>query len=85
MWNDRLRVTETAEGDFHALNIDERALVREALQRIDDDPIAGAPLFDPLKGLWSYRTGALRIVYRIVAEARFIVILTITRVRQSAR
>jgi mRNA-degrading endonuclease RelE of RelBE toxin-antitoxin system len=85
MWNDRLRVTESAERDFHALNAGERALVREALQRIDDDPIAGAPLFDPLKGLWSFRTGALRIIYRIVAEARFIVILTITRVRQSAR
>ncbi|MBV8517527.1 MAG: type II toxin-antitoxin system RelE/ParE family toxin [Acidobacteria bacterium] len=85
MWNDRLRITETAERDFHALTGDERAAVRDALQRIDDDPIAGAPLFDPLKGLWSYRVGALRIIYRIVAEARFIVVLTIARVRQSAR
>ena len=38
--------------------------------QIDDDPIAGAPLFEPFKGLWSYRTGDLRIVYRIVIEAR---------------
>jgi mRNA-degrading endonuclease RelE of RelBE toxin-antitoxin system len=50
---------------------------RELLRRIDDDPIAGAPLFDPLKGLWSARDGALRIVYRIDAEARLILVMII--------
>ena len=50
---------------------------REALRMIDDDPIAGAPLFEPLKGLWSRREGELRIVYRIVAEAMYILILAI--------
>jgi len=57
----------------------ERALVDEALQRIDDDPIAGAPLFDPLKGLWVYRAEHLRIVYRIVAEVGRVVVLSVTR------
>ena len=47
--------------------------------RINDNPIAGAPLFEPLKGLWCYRTGGLRIIYKIVAEASIVVILTITR------
>ena len=41
-----------------------------ALRRIELDPIIGAPLFEPLKGLWSYRRDELRIVYKIVAEAR---------------
>ncbi len=50
-----------------------------SLARINLDPIAGAPLFEPLKGLWSYRTEELRIVYRIVAEARVIVILHVMR------
>jgi len=50
-----------------------------ALRRIELDPICGAPLFEPLKGLWSYRTEGLRIVYKIVAEARMVVILTIER------
>ena len=53
---------------------------REALRKIDDDPIAGAPLFEPLKGIWSWRAGELRIVYRIVAEARYILILAIVSV-----
>lgn len=50
-----------------------------ALRRIELDPICGAPLFEPLKGLWSYRTDDLRIVYRIVAEARMVVVLHIAR------
>ena len=50
-----------------------------ALPTIELDPIAGAPLFEPLKGLWSYRTDDLRIIYKIVAEARMVVILSITR------
>lgn len=52
-----------------------------ALRRIELDPICGAPLFEPLKGLWSYRTGELRIIYKIVAEARMVVILSIDRLR----
>ena len=51
-----------------------------ALRRIELDPIAGAPLFEPLKGLWSYRTEELRIIYKIVAEARMVVVLSIARV-----
>lgn len=51
-----------------------------ALRRIELDPIAGSPLFEPLKGLWSFRTNGLRIVYKIVAEARVVVVLSITRV-----
>lgn len=77
MWNDRLRIAESVEGDWKILTADERGVARTALERIDDDPIAGAPLFEPMKGLWSYRTGDLRIVYRIVAEGRFVAILSI--------
>ena len=54
-----------------------------ALRRIELDPIAGAPLYEPLKGLWSYRAGDLRIVYKIVPEARIVTILSIARVRVS--
>jgi PHD/YefM family antitoxin component YafN of YafNO toxin-antitoxin module/mRNA-degrading endonuclease RelE of RelBE toxin-antitoxin system len=50
-----------------------------ALRRIELDPIVGAPLFEPLKGLWSYRTDELRIIYKIVAEARMVVILYVMR------
>ncbi len=51
-----------------------------ALRRLELDPIIGAPLFEPLKGLWSYRSGDLRIIYKIVPEARAVVVLSMTRV-----
>jgi PHD/YefM family antitoxin component YafN of YafNO toxin-antitoxin module/Txe/YoeB family toxin of Txe-Axe toxin-antitoxin module len=65
---ERLRIPNT-------MKIPDQA--RQALRKIDDDPIAGAPLFEPLRGVWSWRTEGLRIVYRIVAEARYIQILAI--------
>jgi prevent-host-death family protein len=67
---ERLRFAKSAEPVFHA-----------ALRTIELDPIAGSPLFEPLKGLWSYRVDDLRILYKIVAEARMVVILSITRTR----
>ena len=80
MWNDRLRIAESLESDWKSLSFSEREIALAALQRIDDDPIAGAPLFEPLKGLWSYRSGELRVIYRVVAEGRFVAILSIGRV-----
>lgn len=78
--NDRLRISESAERDWRALASHERDVVRAALVTLDEDPIAGAPLFEPLRGLWSHRTEHLRIVYKIMPEARFVLILSITRV-----
>ena len=79
MGNDRLRIADSVEKEWAVLSTDERETVRKALLAIDDDPIIGAPLFEPLRGLWSYRAGHLRIVYRVVAEARFVAILSIAR------
>jgi mRNA-degrading endonuclease RelE of RelBE toxin-antitoxin system len=79
MWNDRLRIAESVLPQWRSLNADERAAVRRTLEVIDEDPIIGAPLFDPLRGYWSFLVDGLRILYRIVSEARFVVILSITR------
>src|SRR6185369_17070296 len=76
--NDRLRLTESVERTWNSLADHEREATREALVRLDEDPIAGAPLFDPLRGLWSHRVGHLRIIYKIMPEARFVLILAIT-------
>jgi len=76
---DRLRIAERVSDDWKSLSTDERALVLDALRRIDDDPIAGAPLFEPLRGIWTFRAEHLRILYRIVAEARYVFIMSIGR------
>jgi mRNA-degrading endonuclease RelE of RelBE toxin-antitoxin system len=65
---ERLRFAKSAARIFDA-----------SFRIIENDPIAGAPLFEPLKGLWSYRTDDLRIIYKIVAEAKIVVVLSITR------
>lgn len=80
---ERVQVVASADEAWRALAEHEREAVSRALHAIDDDPIAGAPLFDPLKGLWVYRTGHLRIAYRIAAEARQVLILSITRTTAS--
>src|SRR5882672_9913758 len=77
MWNDRLRIAESVAQQWRALSDTERDAVRRVLETIDEDPIIGAPLFEPLRGYWSYRSEGIRIIYRIVTEARFIVVLNI--------
>ncbi len=80
MWNDRLRLAERVETEWLALTTEERSAALDALRMIDDDPIAGAPLYEPFRGYWSYRGNGIRVIYRVVAEARFVVILAIGRV-----
>lgn len=84
MWNDRLRFAECVERQWKAFNAVERRNLVKALETIDENPIAGAPLFDPLRGCWSYRVHHLRIVYQILPEARFVAILSMSRVGRSA-
>ena len=79
MWNDRLRIAESVLPQWKTLTVEEKAAIRRTLEVIDEDPIIGAPLFDPLRGYWSFLVDGLRILYRIVADARFVVILSITR------
>lgn len=79
MWNDRLRFAAAVKDDWAALGADERDVARAALERLDDDPIAGVPLFEPVRGYWSLRAGSLRIIYRIAPEARSVFVLTIAR------
>lgn len=75
MWNDRLRFVESVEQQWKAFTDGERAQLMKAFELIDEDPILGAPLLDPLRGYWSYRAGPLRVIYRIAPEARFVVVL----------
>lgn len=85
MWNDRLRIAERVGAEWARLSGDEKQSARVALEKIDEDPIVGAPLFHPLRSYWSYRVGRLRIVYRIVSEARMVLILKIAPVAEAQR
>lgn len=76
---ERVWLAASANEAWNALADHERVLIEDALTKIDDDPIAGAPLFDPLKGLWVYRVEHLRIVYRVMAEIGRVLVLSVSR------
>lgn len=80
MWNDRVRLAERVQGDWETLCAEDKDVARIALERLDEDPILGAPLFPPFKGLWSYRLGVLRVLYRIAPEAKLLIVMKIERV-----
>jgi len=79
LWNDRIRIVESVEPQWKAFEVSYRGRILRALETIDEDPISGAPLFEPLRGLWSFRDGDLRILYRIISEARAVMILDLSR------
>jgi PHD/YefM family antitoxin component YafN of YafNO toxin-antitoxin module len=66
---ERLRFAKSAAPIFHA-----------ALRTIELDPLAGSPLFEPLKGLWVHRVDDLRIIYKIAAGAAMVVVLMMEKV-----
>lgn len=82
MWNDRIRIVESVEAQWKGFEVSYRGRILRALETIDEDPIAGAPLFEPLRGLWSFRDGDLRILYRIISEARAVMILDLSRIAE---
>lgn len=83
MGNDRIRIAQRVEVDWQLLGAEERELVRRAFAHIDEDPISGAPLFHPFRGLWSYVAAErLRIVYRIFPEARYVLVMKIAALEE---
>ncbi len=85
MWNDRLRIVESVEASWKTLDESQRGVARTALERLDEDPILGVPLYAPFRGVWSYRLGDLRILYRIAPEARAIFVIRIEWVPDEVR
>lgn len=80
MTSDRLRFAESVQASWEALDEGTRLAARRALDRIDDDPISGVPLAEPVKGYWSAREGDVRIIYRLAPQSGHVVVLRITNV-----
>jgi mRNA interferase RelE/StbE len=60
-----VRYTETAAKAIKKLDPTVRKRVRAAIDALREDPHRGKPLQLTLKGLYSWRTGDWRIVYRL--------------------
>lgn len=84
MSGDRLRFVESVLESWNGLDGESRAAAWRALERIDDDPICGVPLAEPVKGYWSLREGSLRVLYRLVPQSGAVVVLRITKVGETS-
>lgn len=65
----RLRVSDEVAALIRGLHPELKRRVRAALGEIFDDPAAGKPLREDLAGLYSFRLGRFRIIYRVTKAA----------------
>ncbi len=77
-----VRYTETAAKAIKKLDPQVKTRVRAAIDALREDPHRGKPLQLTLKGLYSWRTGDWRIVYRIAARRIEILIITVGHRRE---
>ena len=76
----RVELTRQAERAFDGLmrSYPEAAKrVANALDRIAAEPHAGIPLKGELKGLWKYRVGSYRIIYRFEKSRLIVTVIDI--------
>lgn len=71
-----VRYTETAAKAIRKLDPPVKARVHAAIDALREDPHCGKPLQLTLKGLYSWRTGDWRIVYRIDGERIEVLVAT---------
>lgn len=73
----RVEFLPSAVRDFSGLEPSLQPRIARAAELIACEPTAGKPLQGPYHGLWSYRVGDYRLVYRLDFQARLAVILAI--------
>lgn len=61
----KLKVPQEIAELIRSMHPDLKKKVRASLQLILSDPHSGKTLKDDLSGLWSFRVGGFRIIYRI--------------------
>ncbi len=78
----QVNLSKEAAKYYQKMDKPNRGRIDEALDAIGADPFDVEhhdikPLHEPLKGLWRYRVGKFRIVYRVSREAKEVQIITI--------
>jgi mRNA interferase RelE/StbE len=69
--------TREAKDRIEKLDIKKKRQIKEAIERIAQDPNIGKRLLHEFSGLLSYRSGDYRIIYRIYHDKVLVLILTI--------
>lgn len=61
----KLKIPDETAELIRGMHPDLKKKIRASLQFILSDPSSGKSLKDDLSGLWSFRVGGFRIIYRI--------------------
>ena len=69
--------TKEAKASIGKLPVKKKRQIKEAIERIADNPEIGKHLTHELKGLSSYRSGTYRIIYRTYHKEILVLILTV--------
>ena len=69
--------TKEARDNIDELPLKKKRQIKDAVERLAADPGTGKSLTHDLKGLYSYRSGDFRIIYRIFREKLTILVITI--------
>jgi len=72
--------TRTAQSYYSRMSEDYREKVRKAIQELEADPFSPAGvkrLHGEMEGLFRYRVGKFRMLFRVIEEAREVRILAI--------
>ena len=69
--------TKEAKTAIDKLPAKKKHQIRDAVERLAENPETGKHLTGELKGLLSYRSGDYRIIYRIQHKEIIVVILTV--------
>lgn len=72
----KLKIPDETAELIRGMHPDLKKKIRASLHLILSVPSSGKPLKDDLSGLWSFRVGGLRIIYKI-ADNRVIEIVAI--------
>ena len=72
-----LLYTKEAKDNIDKLPLKKKRQIKDALERVAVDPEAGKHLTGDLKGLYSYRSGDFRIIYKVFREKVTILVITV--------
>jgi len=72
-----VKFTKEATDNIVALPVKKKRQIRDGIQRIAVDPSLGKCLTNKLIGLYSYRSGDYRIIYKILHQQVLIIVLAI--------
>lgn len=72
-----LLYTEETKSFIEKLPVKKKRQIKDAVERLAAEPAIGKRLTHELSGLWSYRCGDYRIIYRVEHQRVLIIVLAV--------